>query len=365
MAAAHGGRRRGRRATRAATATASMLLALVVALGLVGIATGVAGPGDGRLVAPATVAGVDVGGMSPSRAVDTVTTRMRQRLQKPVTVVAGQQRLSVTPSRVVDGQQLRARVRDAVAGVRARGRDLSALQRARAEWLGGAGVSADVAVPVDRAALGATVDGLAAEADEPVTDARVTVDGGWIELAEAESGRALDQQATASRLARAVTSGQDRVQAPMSPVEPTRTVDDFAHVLLLRQNERRLYHYVDGEIAAQWPVAVGTGNRPTPTGWFMVGNKRHRPVWVNPEPDGWGSDMPERIPPGPDNPLGLRALNWRAADGSRTLIRFHGTANTSVLGEAVSHGCVRMANDDVVELYQRVPTGTPIVSVRM
>lgn len=74
--------------------------------------------------------------------------------------------------------------------------------------------------------------------------------------------------------------------------------------------------------------------------------------------------MPERIPPGPGNPLGLRALNWREADGSRTLIRFHGTANTSVLGQAVSHGCVRMANEDVIELFDRVPTGTPIVSVR-
>lgn len=263
-----------------------MLLALVVALGLLGVAAATAGQGDGRLMAGATVAGVDVGGMSQSRAVDAVTTRMHQRLQRPMTVVAGQQRLSVTPSRVVDRQELRARARDAVAGVRARGRELSPLQRVRAEWLGGSGLSADVAVPIDQAALRATVDRLAAEADEPATNARVTLDGGWVELAEAERGRALDQQTTATRLAHAVTSSQDRVTAPMTTVEATRTVDDFTHVLLLRQSERRLYHYVNGEIAAQWPVAVGTGNRPTPTGWFMVGNKRHRPVWINPEPNG-------------------------------------------------------------------------------
>jgi hypothetical protein len=82
------------------------------------------------------------------------------------------------------------------------------------------------------------------------------------------------------------------------------------------------------------------------------------PTWVNPAPDTWGADMPESIPPGPGNPLGLRAINWSAP-----AIRFHGTSATYSLGYNASHGCVRMANEDVIQLYDMVEVGTPIVSV--
>ena len=68
--------------------------------------------------------------------------------------------------------------------------------------------------------------------------------------------------------------------------------------------------------------------------------------------------MPESIPPGPSNPLGLRAINWSAP-----AIRFHGTSATYSLGYNASHGCVRLSNDDVIELYDTIEVGTPIVSV--
>jgi hypothetical protein len=90
---------------------------------------------------------------------------------------------------------------------------------------------------------------------------------------------------------------------------------------------------------------------------FEIVEKRYMPTWVNPAPDGWGAGMPASIGPGLSNPLGLRALNW-SADG----IRFHGTTATYSLGYNASHGCVRMANEDVIELYDLVDVGTPIVS---
>ena len=112
-----------------------------------------------------------------------------------------------------------------------------------------------------------------------------------------------------------------------------------------------------------WPVAVGTGGSPTPTGTFTVGAKRFEPTWVNPARDRWGADLPARIGPGPDNPLGLRALNWNRVGGGDTLIRFHGTPNEDSIGEAASNGCVRMFNDDVIELYDLVPSGAMIISI--
>lgn len=68
--------------------------------------------------------------------------------------------------------------------------------------------------------------------------------------------------------------------------------------------------------------------------------------------------MPAVIPPGLSNPLGLRAINWSAPN-----IRFHGTSATYSLGYNASHGCIRMSNEDVVELYDMVDVGVPIISV--
>jgi len=65
------------------------------------------------------------------------------------------------------------------------------------------------------------------------------------------------------------------------------------------------------------------------------------------------------MPPGLDNPLGARAL-YIYQDGRDTLYRLHGTNDPRTIGQAVSSGCVRLINQDVIDLYQRVPTGTPI-----
>jgi L,D-transpeptidase ErfK/SrfK len=64
------------------------------------------------------------------------------------------------------------------------------------------------------------------------------------------------------------------------------------------------------------------------------------------------------IPPGPDNPLGVRWIGiW--TDGS-TQLGFHGTNEPELIGQAVSHGCIRMMNKDVVKLYAQVKDGTPV-----
>jgi L,D-transpeptidase ErfK/SrfK len=133
--------------------------------------------------------------------------------------------------------------------------------------------------------------------------------------------------------------------------------DKYDQILLLRIGENKLYLYEDGKITRRWTVATGQPEYPTPTGLYEITLKRYMPTWVNPDPTGWGASMPLSIPPGPGNPLGLRALNWSAP-----AIRFHGTSATYSLGYNASHGCVRMANEDVIELYDTVDIGTPIVS---
>lgn len=228
---------------------------------------------------------------------------------------------------------------------------------------GGAAPGARARLEFPEQPLAARVDELAAAIDEPARDAELDVSSGGVEILDGRGGRALRQQRAAQRITEALRDGDaTAVSLPVERVAPEVTTAAFDDVLVLRQRQRRLHHYVDGDLAAQWPVAVGAGGSPTPTGRFTVGAKRHRPTWRNPDPDGWGSDMPDVIQPGPSNPLGLRALNWHQ-DGADTLIRFHGTADESSIGNAASQGCVRLTNADVVELYDRVPVGTPIVSI--
>jgi lipoprotein-anchoring transpeptidase ErfK/SrfK len=63
---------------------------------------------------------------------------------------------------------------------------------------------------------------------------------------------------------------------------------------------------------------------------------------------------------GPDNPLGARAL-YLFQDNKDTLYRIHGTNEPESIGHAVSSGCIRMRNIDVIDLYQRVPLGARVV----
>ena len=66
----------------------------------------------------------------------------------------------------------------------------------------------------------------------------------------------------------------------------------------------------------------------------------------------------KRFPPGPTNPLGERWIGF--AHGEGWTIGIHGTPNPELLGQAVSHGCIRMRNEDVVRIYERVQLGTAV-----
>lgn len=267
-------------------------------------------------------------------------------LDREVTVLDGDEQWVLTPREVGSAPVLDPLLAAAVTGD---GVSAETLERA-----------ADV--EVDRATLGAWLDEVATVTDVAPTNASVDASSGWVDFHDASPGRALEHREALRAVGEALRREPDVVELPVATVEPARTLADYHHVLLLRQGERRLYHYVGGEIVADWPVAVGTNNSPTPTGRFSIGAKRHLPTWHNPAPDGWGEDMPLVVGPGPDNPLGVRALNW-VRDGRDTLIRFHGTPNVASIGQAASNGCVRMHNDDVVDLYDRVPHGTTILSV--
>lgn len=149
------------------------------------------------------------------------------------------------------------------------------------------------------------------------------------------------------------------VAPPVPTPEPTATATPEPY-LLLRLDERRLYVVENGAKSPPegYRVAIGQPKWPTPTGRFQVNEMIENPDFLvfdfnHPKARDRG-----RIPPGEKNPLGLRWIGFATAHGWQ--VGFHGTAKTSVLGQAVSHGCVRMANPDIVEVYKHVKIGTEV-----
>ncbi len=126
--------------------------------------------------------------------------------------------------------------------------------------------------------------------------------------------------------------------------------------IIVNTAERRLYLVLGDGKAIRYGIGVG---RPgfTWSGTHTVTRKAEWPGWTPPprmrtrQPD-----LPYHMPGGPDNPLGARALYI----GS-TIYRIHGTAEPWTIGQSVSSGCIRMANNDVVDLYERVGVGTRVV----
>jgi lipoprotein-anchoring transpeptidase ErfK/SrfK len=203
---------------------------------------------------------------------------------------------------------------------------------------------------------------IASDVDRAARDARIELVSGELQISPEQDGLALDRAGARRDLEAALRGASDQVTATTSVTRAQVTASSFDRLLHLDQSARRLALIQGGEVVRSWPVAVGMGGSPTPTGTFTVGAKRYEPTWTNPAQDRWGADMPAQMGPGPDNPLGARAINWNR-NGRDTLIRFHGTPNEDSIGEAASRGCVRMFNQDVIELYDLVSTGMTIVSV--
>jgi lipoprotein-anchoring transpeptidase ErfK/SrfK len=125
--------------------------------------------------------------------------------------------------------------------------------------------------------------------------------------------------------------------------------------VVINTAERRLYYVLDENRALRYGIGVGRDGFRW-SGVHMVSQKREWPDWVPPEQMlKRQPNLPRYMKGGPDNPLGARAIYL----GS-TLYRIHGSNEPETIGEAVSSGCFRMTNDDVIDLYDRVKVGTQV-----
>jgi L,D-transpeptidase ErfK/SrfK len=129
--------------------------------------------------------------------------------------------------------------------------------------------------------------------------------------------------------------------------------------IVINLADMRLYHFRPGQEAASYPIGIGQEGWETPLGITTVVAKRFNPTWFPPPSiRRERPELPSAIAPGPNNPLGSRALYL----GFESYL-VHGTNRPAGVGRYISHGCIRMYEEDVRNLYDATEIGTPVAIV--
>ncbi len=151
--------------------------------------------------------------------------------------------------------------------------------------------------------------------------------------------------------------GAANVRTAVEIENPTRQP---AGTIVIDTSSRHLYLVQQGGRALQYGIGVGRQGFAW-HGTAKIERKAEWPSWTPPrDMVKRRPDLPDHMAGGIDNPLGARAMYL--FQGNRdTLFRIHGTNEPDTIGQAVSSGCIRMNNADVIDLYQRVPVGTKVV----
>jgi lipoprotein-anchoring transpeptidase ErfK/SrfK len=311
---------------------------------------------DNVIAEGVTIAGVDVGGMKTEEARSLVRHELQKPLERPIAVFRGTKRFRLSAHDAGVTADVTGMVEEALQA----SRDGSIFSRVARDITGGeedTQVSARVNYSTD--AVEQLVGRVAKTLDRPARDAEVAFPS--LDTVKEQKGRRVRKAVLQQRVAQALTvpGVERRVKAPIRILKPKVTQDQLAEkypiVLVADRPNFKLRLYRNLNLQKEYTVAVGAVGFDTPAGLYHIQNKAVDPAWSVPNSD-WAGDLAGTVVPGgvPENPLKARWLG--IFDGAG----IHGTDQTYSLGSAASHGCIRMAIPDVIELYDQVPVGAPI-----
>jgi lipoprotein-anchoring transpeptidase ErfK/SrfK len=130
--------------------------------------------------------------------------------------------------------------------------------------------------------------------------------------------------------------------------------------IIIDSDNKYLYYVLANGKAIRFGVTVGEEAQAW-SGVAKVGRMEEWPAWIPTAGEKVRlANLPDYVSPGPHNPMGARAL-YLYEGNKDTLYRIHGTNQPEYIGRAISSGCIRMTNEDVIDLYNRVRVGTPVV----
>jgi L,D-transpeptidase ErfK/SrfK len=304
-----------------------------------------------------TVAGIDVGEMTQPEAIAAVRAGAQELLSAPITVKASGKTWTVTPQELGRRANVVAAVNRALAVNETMGtftrfwhrfREESVERQIKLSYAGDAKIESFLGTVAKDVAV------------KPV-DAALAYENGDVAFVKSRPGQALDFPAATKSLRAALKAdGVTKVALSTLKVAPKVTEDTLGHNVVVRVDENKLYLYDGFHVIRTFSVATAKPGYTTPDGDWKVTRKAVNPTWYNPALDSWGADLPAVIPGGPSAPMGTRAIYIDEAPG---LIRIHGTPSDDSIGRYASHGCIRMHNSEVEQLYPLVPVGARIIIV--
>ncbi len=304
-----------------------------------------------------TIGGIDVGGMNAEEATEAVTAKLVRPLRKKITVTYEGVRYQLNAEKLeidsdVDGMVDRALEASQEGGLPTR------------VWRYATGGEVDVAIAPQVSYSNQAIDDFIAKVSSAVNRDAVnaTIEPTTVSLegVAGHDGVTVDESALRRRVESVVQRPDHRtVAVPVDITHPDVTKADLAAqyptYLTVDQGSFTVTLWKDLKVAKQYTVAVGQPAYPTPTGLYSIESKQVDPVWSVPNSP-WAGELGGSTVAGgsAENPLKARWMG--ITDGAG----FHGTDDVASLGTAASHGCVRMAVADVIELYDQVPVGTPV-----
>ena len=309
-----------------------------------------------RIAEGVTVAGTDVGGMTAAQAQRVLVRDLKEPLEQPVAVVYKGKRFNLSAEDAGVTADIGGMVDEAIA----KSREGNIISRVTRDLTGGEEpVQVSARVSYSEPAVRKLVRRVKRKLDQPARDAEVSFPS--LESVKEQTGIRVEGKVLRQRIAQALTvpGVARRVKATVATIQPKVTqaemADKYPVVLVADRNAFQLRLYKNLQLARQYTVAVGALGFDTPAGLYHIQNKAVDPPWSVPNSD-WAGDLAGTVVPGgvPENPLKARWLGIYDGAG------IHGTDQTYSLGTAASHGCIRMAIPDVIELYDQVPVGAPI-----
>lgn len=304
-----------------------------------------------------TIAGVDVGGMDAEEAKSEVQRQLLAPLKDTLKVELDDETWTLPGEKL----KIRANVDEAVQEAVDESQD-GGLPTRLVRYVSGEELDKPVTAELDysKSAINRFVRHVAEEVNRDPVNASVEPSSDSLNVVSGKAGLKLRDNQLADDLEEAVLNADAprTVVAHVHKTKPEVTTKDVAseypsYLTLDRANfTLRLWQNLKN--TKTYTVAVGQEGLETPEGVYEIEAMEENPTWYVPDSDWAGSLAGTVVPPGPSNPIKAR---WMAIFEGAGI---HGTEETSSLGTAASHGCVRMAIPDVEELYDLVEVGTPI-----
>jgi lipoprotein-anchoring transpeptidase ErfK/SrfK len=310
-----------------------------------------------EIAAGVTIGGVDVGGRTTEEAAALVEADLIEPLDREVTVEYGKEHFTLE----ADELDIRADVEgmvDAALAVSQEGGLPTRVWRYASSGEVDEEISPQIAY--SQKTLDDFIKGVQENVNQPAQDATVQPSATSLDPVPAQTGVEVRVDELRAGLEAAVQSPHSRtVEAKVEKVKPEVTTSELAaqypDYIVIDRASFQLRYFENLELVKTYTIAVGAAGYDTPSGLYSIQTKQVNPAWSVPNSD-WAGDLAGTVVPGgaPNNPLIARWMG--IADGAG----IHGTNDIGSLGSAASHGCIRMAPDEVIELYDRVDVGDPV-----